>query len=55
MPKHLHACKVCNDDIREKGYKAYICELCPAWMHAKCLFPNASETKLRFYMSLNLL
>ena len=36
MPKQLHACKVCNDEIKEKGYKSYICELYPAWMHAKC-------------------
>ena len=35
------------------GYKAYGCELCPAWLHAKCVFPNASDNDLKILYKFN--
>ena len=36
-------CGICNEPVKDCGYKAYRCEICPAWLHAKCIFLNASE------------
>ena len=39
--------------MKDHGYKAYGCELCPAWLHAKCIFPSASEAKLKILFKFN--
>ena len=43
----------CNEPVKDRGYKAYGCELCPAWLHAKCIFSNASEAKLKILFEFN--
>ena len=40
-------CGICGESVKERGYKTYGCELCPTWLHAKCIFPNATEAKLK--------
>ena len=48
MPKLSQFCGVCQDEINEcLSYKVDSCELCLIWIYAKCMFPNASETKLK--------
>ena len=46
-------CGIYNEPVKHRGYKAYGCELCPAWLHAKCIFPNASEAKLNILFEFN--
>ena len=46
-------CGVCGEPMKDRGYKAYGCELCPAWLHAKCVFPNALEAKLKILFEFN--
>ena len=54
MPKLSHFCGVCQDEINERlDYKVYSCELCLIRIHAKCMFPNASETKLKVLYEFN--
>ena len=40
-------CDICGELMRDSGYKVFGCELCPVWLKTKCVFPNASETKLQ--------
>ena len=44
---------MCGEPVKDHGYKAYGGELCPAWLHAKCIFPNASEAKLKILFEFN--
>ena len=54
MPKLSHFCGVCQDEINERlGYKVYSCELCLIRIHAICMFPNASEMKLKVLYEFN--
>ena len=54
MPKLSHFCGVCQDEINERlGYKVCSCELCLIRIHAKCMFPNASEMKLKVLYQFN--
>ena len=54
MPKLSHFCGVCQEEINERlGYKVYSCELCLIRIHAKCMFLNASETKLKVLYEFN--
>lgn len=46
-------CGICGEVMKDQGYKAYGCELCPVWLHAKCIFPNASEPKLKVLFEFN--
>ena len=46
-------CGICGEPMKDCGYKAYGCELCPAWLHAKYVFPNASEAKLKISFEFN--
>ena len=39
--------------MNDSEYKAYGCELCPAWLHAKCIFSNASDTNLQILFEFN--
>ena len=39
-------CGICTKRVKEFGCQAYGCELCPKWIHALCLFPNASASEL---------
>ena len=39
-------CGICTKRVEEFGCQAYGCELCPKWIHALCLFPNASASEL---------
>ena len=48
-------CGICDEPMKDRGCKAYGCELCPAWLHAKCVFPNASEAKLEILNSITVL
>ena len=55
MQNLIDICGICrNYSIKDCGYKAYGCELCPAWLHAKCVFPIASDTKLQILFEFNL-
>ena len=38
----MSLCGICDEKINVKGYKLYGCEFCPVWLHASCVFPNAS-------------
>ena len=54
MPKLSHFCGVCQEEINEcLGYKVYSCELRLIYIHSKCMFPNASETKLKVLYEFN--
>ena len=46
-------CGICGEPVKDRKYKVYRCELCPAWLHATCIFPNASETKLKILFEFN--
>ena len=46
-------CGIFGGPMKDRGYKAYGCELCAAWLHAKCVFPNASEAKLKILFEFN--
>lgn len=46
-------CGICGELMKDRGYKVYGCELCPTWLHAKCVFPNASEAKLKILFEFN--
>ena len=47
MPKLPHNCGICNKEVHEKGFKMGFCKYCLSWLHSKCVFPNASEAKLK--------
>ena len=49
----MNLCSVCNEDVQSSGYKTYGCEICPAWIHAKCAFPNASDNDLKILYKFN--
>ena len=46
-------CGICNEKVKETGYRVYGCECCPKWLHAKCIFPNASEEELKILFKYN--
>ena len=46
-------CGICGEPTKDCGNKAYDCELCPAWIHAKFVFLNASEAKLKVLFEFN--
>ena len=46
-------CGICGEPMKDRRYKAYGCELCSAWIHAKCVFPNTSEEKLTILFEFN--
>ena len=48
MPKIQHICDICQEEVNEhSGCKVYICEIYKIWIHAKCMFPNASKANLK--------
>ena len=49
----MSLCGICDEKINVKGYKIYGCEFCPVWLHASCVFPNASEDKLKILFEFN--
>ena len=53
MPNLRDISDICGELMKDSGYKAYGCESCPAWLHAKCVFPNASDTKLQILLEFN--
>ena len=53
MPNLSDICGICGEVMKNSGYKANGCELCPAWLQAKCVFPNAFDTKLQILFEFN--
>ena len=53
MPNLSDISGIFGELMNDSEYKAYGCELCPAWLHAKCVFPNTSDTKLRILFEFN--
>ena len=47
------SCGICGDPMTDQEHKAYGCELCPAWVHAKWVFPNVSDAKLKILFEFN--
>ena len=54
MPKLPHNCGIWNEEVHEKDFKMCFCEYCLSfWFHAQCVFPNASEAKLKVLNGFN--
>ena len=42
-----HLCGICKKPITETNMYVYPCETCFDWLHARCLFPSATEKELK--------
>ena len=42
-----HLCGICKKPITETNMHVYPCETCFDWLHARCLFPSATEKELK--------
>ena len=53
--KSLSICGICHKEISDEdcGYLTYGCELCPVWLHAKCIFCDACEDELKTIFKFN--